>query len=101
MGFAGAHSVEKPPHLGRFVGLVARCLDTPTGFRGELASHDLIELVQLVLMTTSSGALHIIAPEGRGTLWLEHGASAELRPSSTCCTGPEAASAWTRARSHP
>jgi CheY-like chemotaxis protein len=73
MGFGGAHRVEKPPHLGRFVGLVARCLDSPMGFRGELASHDLIELVQLVLMTTSSGALHVSAPEGRGTLWLEQG----------------------------
>lgn len=73
IGFSGAHRVDKPPHLGRFVGLVARCLDTPRGFRGELASSDLIELVQLVLMTMQSGALHITAPEGRGTLWIEQG----------------------------
>jgi CheY-like chemotaxis protein len=74
IGLSGSHCLDKPPHLGRFVGLVARCLDTPTGFRGEVASSDLIELVQLVMMTTATGALHLTAPEGRGSVWLEQGA---------------------------
>jgi hypothetical protein len=71
------------------VGLVARCLDTPRGFRGELASSDLIELVQLVLMTTSSGALHITAPEGRGTLWIDQGSIVHA-----ACAGERGAAAF-------
>jgi CheY-like chemotaxis protein len=69
----GSHLVDKPPHLDRFVGLVSRVLDPPPGFRGEVATTDLMELVQLVVMTTPSGALHLSTPQGRGTVWLDRG----------------------------
>lgn len=69
----GSHLVDKPPQLERFVGLVSRVLDPPPGFRGEVATSDLMELVQLVVMTTSSGALHITTPQGHGTVWLDRG----------------------------
>jgi len=68
-----SHLVDKPPQLERFVGLVARVLDPPPGFRGEVATSDLMELVQLVVMTTPSGALHLSTPQGHGTVWLDRG----------------------------
>lgn len=69
-----SHLVDKPPHLERFIGLVSRLVDPPPGFRGEVATTDLMELVQLVVMTTPSGALHLATPQGRGTVWLDRGA---------------------------
>jgi CheY-like chemotaxis protein len=68
-----AHLLEKPPHLGRLVGLVSRVIEAPHGFRGQLLSRDLLELVQLVALAAPTGALHLSAPEGRGTMWLEGG----------------------------
>jgi CheY-like chemotaxis protein len=70
---SGSHMLEKPLHMGRLVGLVSRVIEAPVGFRGELFSRDLIELVQLVAMAAPTGALHLSAPEGRGTLWLDNG----------------------------
>lgn len=71
--FGGSHVIEKPPHVQQLVGLVARILDAPPGFRGELRSHDVIELVQLVAMTMPNGALHLSTPEGQGTMWFDEG----------------------------
>ncbi len=71
--FGGSHLIEKPPHVQQFVGLVARILDAPPGFRGELRSHDVIELVQLVAMTMPTGALHLSTPEWQGTMWFDEG----------------------------
>jgi DNA-binding response OmpR family regulator len=73
-GFARSHFVDKPPHLSQFVGLVAHVLDQSPGFRGELSTTGLMELVQLVVMTTPTGALRVDAPEGVGTVWFEEGA---------------------------
>jgi CheY-like chemotaxis protein len=69
-----SHLIDKPPQLERFVSLAARLVDPPPGFRGEVATSDLMELVQLVVMTTPSGALHLSSPQGQGTVWLERGA---------------------------
>lgn len=44
-----------------------------SGFRGEVTSRNLLELVQLVTMSMSSGALRLACAEGRGTMWLEDG----------------------------
>jgi CheY-like chemotaxis protein len=68
-----AHLLEKPPHLGKLVSLVSRVLEAPHGFRGQLLSRDLLELVQLVAMAAPTGALHLSSPEGRGTMWLDGG----------------------------
>jgi hypothetical protein len=71
--FGASHLIEKPPQVQQLVDLVARILDAPPGFRGELRSHDLIELVQLVAMTMPNGALHLSTPEGQGTMWFDEG----------------------------
>jgi CheY-like chemotaxis protein len=68
-----AHLIEKPPYLAGLIGLVTRVLEAPHGFRGELLSRDLLELVQLVALAAPTGALHLTAPEGRGTMWLDAG----------------------------
>jgi CheY-like chemotaxis protein len=71
--FDGSHVVDKPPQLERLAALVARIVGASTGFRGELSSHDLTELVQLVALTMPTGALHLSAAEGSGTIWLDQG----------------------------
>jgi CheY-like chemotaxis protein len=68
-----AHVVDKPPHLAKLVSLAARVIEAPQGFRGQLLSRDLLELVQLVALAAPSGALHLSSPEGRGTMWLDGG----------------------------
>lgn len=69
----GSHVLDKPPPLEQLIGLVARILNARAGFRGELISHDLSELVQLVALSMPDGALHVSGGEGRGTIWLEEG----------------------------
>lgn len=69
----GSHLVDKPPRLDQFVDLVARVLEPPPGFRGELATSGVLELVQLVTMTVPTGALCLSGPAGYGKLWFENG----------------------------
>jgi hypothetical protein len=62
------------PHAGAVQsGSQAEPRASASGFRGELISHDLIELVQLVITTMPSGALQVWSPQGRGTIWLDQG----------------------------
>lgn len=69
----GSHLIDKPPHLDQFVGLVARVLEPVSGFRGEVSTRGMLELVQLVAMTTPTGALRLSGSEGEGTVWFEGG----------------------------
>jgi hypothetical protein len=69
----GSHLIDKPPRLDHFVDLVARVLQPPCGFRGELSTSGVLELVQLVALTTPTGALQLSGPAGVGTLWFENG----------------------------
>jgi CheY-like chemotaxis protein len=69
----GTHLVDKPPQLDRFVDLVARVLAPPVGFRGELSTVGVLELVQLAAMVAPSGALQLSGPDGAGTIWFENG----------------------------
>jgi CheY-like chemotaxis protein len=73
-GFNGSHCIDKPPPLDQFVNLVASVLDAQPGFRGELSMNGLIELVQLVLMTTPTGALRVQSSTELGSVWFEEGA---------------------------
>lgn len=72
--FDGSHLIDKPPPLDAFVGLVARLLHCAPGFRGEIETNGLIDLVQLVAMSTPTAALHVKSVSGQGTVWLEAGA---------------------------
>jgi hypothetical protein len=49
-------------------------VDQTPGLRGELSASGFIELVQVVAITTPTGALHVEAPAGTGTVWFEKGA---------------------------
>jgi CheY-like chemotaxis protein len=69
----GMHMVDKPPQLDQFVDLVARVLEPPAGFRGELSTLGVMELVQLAAMVAPSGALQLCGPAGAGTIWFENG----------------------------
>jgi CheY-like chemotaxis protein len=66
--------LEKPLQHDRLVGLVERLLVAPSGFNGEIAVDGLPELVQLLCMANTSGALHIDHGAERGTIWFERGA---------------------------
>jgi hypothetical protein len=48
-------------------------VERPPGFRGELSASGFIELVQVIVITTPTGALRVQAAEGAGTLWFEAG----------------------------
>jgi hypothetical protein len=48
-------------------------VEQPPGFRGELSATGFIELVQVIVITTPTGALRVQATEGAGTLWFEGG----------------------------
>jgi hypothetical protein len=69
----GSHVIGKPPQVQQLIALVARILDAPPGFRGELRSHDVIELVQLVVMTMPTGALYLWTDEEQGSMWFDQG----------------------------
>jgi CheY-like chemotaxis protein len=66
--------LEKPPKIERLVGLVERMLSVPSGFTGEITIDGLPDLVQLLSMAHSSGALHIEHGDQRGCIWFEEGA---------------------------
>jgi DNA-binding response OmpR family regulator len=67
------HVLDKPPPLERLVSLVARLLGTSRGFWGQLSFREPMELVQLVASSMPTGALHLRATEGTGTIWIEDG----------------------------
>jgi CheY-like chemotaxis protein len=71
---ADAAWLEKPPPLDRLVLLVERMLSLPIGFTGELTVEGLPDLVQLLSMVHTSGALHIEHGGEQGSIWFERGA---------------------------
>jgi CheY-like chemotaxis protein len=71
--FDGSHLVDKPPPLDAFVGLVSRVLHQAPGFHGEVCTSGLVDLVQIVAMTTPTAALHLESSFGRGSVWFEDG----------------------------
>jgi Domain of unknown function (DUF4388) len=66
-------------------------VDQPRGFRGELSASGLVELVQVVALTTADGALHVETSDGAGTLWFEAGAIVHA-----LCEGERGAAAFLR-----
>jgi CheY-like chemotaxis protein len=71
--FDGSHLVDKPPQLDAFVRLVSRVLHHAPGFHGQIETSGLMDLVQLVAMTTPTGALHVESSGGAGSVWFEDG----------------------------
>jgi CheY-like chemotaxis protein len=71
--FDGSHLVDKPPRLDVFVSLVSRVLHRAPGFHGQIETSGLMDLVQLVAMTTPTGALHVESVAGDGHVWFEDG----------------------------
>jgi CheY-like chemotaxis protein len=69
----GSHLIDKPPRLDQFVDLVARVLEPGPGFRGELSTSGVLELVQLAAMVAPTGALRLSGPAGTGSVWFENG----------------------------
>lgn len=71
--FDGSHLVDKPPRLDVFVALVSRVLHHSPGFHGQIETSGLMDLVQLVAMTTPTGALHVESAGAEGSVWFEDG----------------------------
>jgi CheY-like chemotaxis protein len=66
--------LPRPPRIEQLVGLVGRVLVIPVGFTGELEVSGLPDLVQLLCMTSATGALHVEHGDERGSIWLDRGA---------------------------
>lgn len=71
--------IEKPPKLERLIGLVKRVLSERKGWMGEIAISGLPDLVQLLCMATTSGALQVQSGALRGSLWFERGAVVDAK----------------------
>ena len=73
----GRRGVERLPRkmpLLRLVEHIARLLDPPSVFRGELTLSSFLELVRVLCSAHVSGALAVRQGNASGTVWLEHGA---------------------------
>lgn len=71
--------IEKPPKLERLIGLVKRVLLERKGWTGEIAVSGLSDLVQLLCMATTTGALNMKSGSQRGCLWFERGAIVDAK----------------------
>jgi hypothetical protein len=49
-------------------------VDQPLGFRGEILTSGLMELVQVIAITSPTCALQVEVALGTGTIWFENGA---------------------------
>jgi DNA-binding response OmpR family regulator len=65
--------VEKPPQLDRLVALVGKMMEPQEGFAGEVVLEELPDLVQMLALSHSSGALSIQHGDLRGQIWFEKG----------------------------
>jgi hypothetical protein len=73
----GRRGVEWQPRrlpLLRLVEQIARLLDPPSVFRGELTLSSFLELVRVLCAASTSGVLAVRQGNASGTVWLEHGA---------------------------
>lgn len=66
--------IEKPPKMERLIRLVGRALSERTGWSGQISIQALPDLVQLLSMANTSGALRVDAGPQHGLLWFERGA---------------------------
>lgn len=66
--------IEKPPKMERLIGLVGRALSERMGWSGQISIQALPDLVQLLSMANSSGALRIDTGPQLGLLWFDRGA---------------------------
>jgi len=73
-GLGAAAWLEKPLRLERLIGLVERILLVPAGFSGELTVESLPELVQMLCVASTSGALRIDHGAECGSIWFDRGA---------------------------
>jgi hypothetical protein len=72
-GRRGVHWLPRKLPLLRLVEQIARLLDPPSVFRGELTLPSFLELVRVLCAANASGALSVRQGAASGTVWLEYG----------------------------
>jgi hypothetical protein len=71
---SAASWIEKPPKMERLIRLVGSALSERMGWSGQLSIQGLPDLVQLLSMANTSGALRVDAGPQHGLLWFDRGA---------------------------
>jgi CheY-like chemotaxis protein len=65
--------IEKPPKMERLIRLVGRALSERMGWSGQISIQALPDLVQLLSMANTSGALRVDTGPQLGLLWFDRG----------------------------